>query len=128
VKNLRPLSQSAPAPCSRVDPSVSRRGSGGPSFVYRKPFWQSAVFGVPADGKRDLPDASLFASNGFWNHAIIFCQMLRVTWSTRKSSGANSPRIENVDGPPGRLTDHPQLKRSYSDIEDASRILDTCGN
>jgi hypothetical protein len=39
-------------------------GSGGPSFVYRKPFWQSAVFGVPADGKRDLPDASLFASNG----------------------------------------------------------------
>jgi hypothetical protein len=46
-------------------------GSGGPSFVYRKPFWQSAVFGVPADGKRDLPDASLFASNGFWNHAII---------------------------------------------------------
>jgi len=48
-------------------------GSGGPSFVYPKPFWQSAVFGVPADGKRDLPDASLFASNGFWNHAIIFC-------------------------------------------------------
>jgi subtilase family serine protease len=47
--------------------------SGGPSFVYRKPFWQAGVFGVPADGKRDLPDASLFASNGFWNHAIIFC-------------------------------------------------------
>ena len=25
-------------------------------------------------------------------------------------SGANSPRIENVDGPPGRLTDHPQFE------------------
>jgi subtilase family serine protease len=31
------------------------------------------VYGVPSDGKRDLPDASLFASNGFYSHAIIFC-------------------------------------------------------
>jgi subtilase family serine protease len=48
-------------------------GSGGPSFVYSKPSWQGQVFGVPADGKRGLPDASLFASNGFWSHAIILC-------------------------------------------------------
>jgi subtilase family serine protease len=47
-------------------------GSGGPSFVHSKPSWQSA-YGNPADGKRDLPDASLFASNAFWNHAIILC-------------------------------------------------------
>jgi subtilase family serine protease len=48
-------------------------GSGGPSFVYDKPYWQSGVYGVPKDGKRDLPDASLFASNAFWFHAILFC-------------------------------------------------------
>jgi subtilase family serine protease len=48
-------------------------GSGAPSFVYGKPSWQAGIFGVPADGKRDLPDVSLFASNAFWNHAIIFC-------------------------------------------------------
>jgi subtilase family serine protease len=48
-------------------------GSGGPSFVYSKPYWQAPVFGVPADRKRDLPDASLFASNGFYSHAIVFC-------------------------------------------------------
>ena len=48
-------------------------GSGGPSFVYAKPSWQKAVFGVPTDGVRDLPDVSLFASNGFWNHALLFC-------------------------------------------------------
>ena len=48
-------------------------GSGGPSFVYDKPYWQAPVFGVPTDGKRDLPDASLFASNGFYSHAIVFC-------------------------------------------------------
>ena len=48
-------------------------GSGAPSFVYSKPYWQQGVFGVPQDGARDLPDVSLFASNGFWGHAILFC-------------------------------------------------------
>ena len=48
-------------------------GSGAPSFVYSKPSWQGGVAGVPADGVRDLPDVSLFASNGWWNHAILFC-------------------------------------------------------
>jgi subtilase family serine protease len=48
-------------------------GSGGPSFVYSKPAWQAKTYGVPNDGKRDLPDVSLFASNAFWSHAIILC-------------------------------------------------------
>ncbi len=48
-------------------------GSGAPSFVYSKPYWQAGLLGVPNDGKRDLPDVSLFASNGFWSHAILFC-------------------------------------------------------
>jgi subtilase family serine protease len=48
-------------------------GSGAPSFVYSKPVWQTGIIGIPKDGKRDLPDVSLFASNGFWNHAIMFC-------------------------------------------------------
>ncbi len=48
-------------------------GSGAPSFVYSKPYWQKNIVGNPRDGKRDLPDVSLFASNGFWNHEILFC-------------------------------------------------------
>ena len=48
-------------------------GSGAPSFVYAKPSWQTAIIGIPNDGKRDLPDVSLFASNGFWQHAIVYC-------------------------------------------------------
>jgi subtilase family serine protease len=32
---------------------------------YAKPSWQTGVTGIPADGKRDLPDISLFASYGF---------------------------------------------------------------
>jgi subtilase family serine protease len=48
-------------------------GSGAPSFVYPKPYWQNGVAGVPNDGHRDLPDISLFASNAFWLHAVLFC-------------------------------------------------------
>ena len=46
---------------------------GAPSFVYAKPYWQTNVAGIPNDGVRDLPDVSLFASNGFWSHAVLFC-------------------------------------------------------
>jgi subtilase family serine protease len=48
-------------------------GSGAPSFVYSKPYWQKNVLGNPNDGVRDLPDLSLLASNGFWLHAVVFC-------------------------------------------------------
>ncbi|MGA8345791.1 MAG: protease pro-enzyme activation domain-containing protein [Candidatus Sulfotelmatobacter sp.] len=60
-------------------------GSGGPSSCstqdssgtclsgYRKPSWQTGT-GVPLDGVRDLPDVSLFASNGFNNSFYIICE------------------------------------------------------
>jgi hypothetical protein len=48
-------------------------GSGGPSTIYSKPSWQSGT-GVPSDSKRDLPDVSLFASNGFTGSFYIICQ------------------------------------------------------
>lgn len=46
---------------------------GAPSFVYAKPYWQTNVPGIPNDSVRDLPDVSLFASNAFWSHAVLFC-------------------------------------------------------
>jgi subtilase family serine protease len=48
-------------------------GAGAPSMVYSKPYWQVGIKGNPDDGQRDLPDVSLFASNGFYNHAVLFC-------------------------------------------------------
>jgi hypothetical protein len=56
-------------------------GSGGPSgsnagaFAgYLKPSWQTGP-GVPADGKRDTPDVSLFASNGPQSKSFyLLCQ------------------------------------------------------
>ena len=65
-------------------------GSGGPSGCatgttgtadwvtptcagYAKPSWQNGIFGNPADGVRDIPDVSLFASNGIWGHYVVVC-------------------------------------------------------
>ncbi len=40
---------------------------------YAKPSWQTGS-GVPSDGKRDVPDVSLFASNGFNGTGYIVCE------------------------------------------------------
>ena len=43
------------------------------SAPYPKPAWQTGN-GVPNDGKRDIPDVSLFASAGFTGSFYIVCQ------------------------------------------------------
>jgi hypothetical protein len=65
-------------------------GSGGPSGCatgapdtwgavsgtcagYPKPSWQSGLLGNPSDGVRDVPDVSLFAANGVWEHYYVVC-------------------------------------------------------
>src|SRR5215472_7282762 len=40
---------------------------------YAKPSWQSGK-GVPADGKRDIPDVSLFASSGWAGSSYVICE------------------------------------------------------
>jgi subtilase family serine protease len=74
-------------------------GSGGPSGCatgtsatgivsgtckgYAKPSWQAGVAGIPADGVRDLPDVSMFAGTGIWQHYYVFC------WSDVRNGGAS---------------------------------------
>ena len=55
--------------CTSSTGQVQSSCTGG----YPKPSWQVAP-GVPADGKRDVPDVSLFASNGFNGTGYIVCQ------------------------------------------------------
>ena len=40
---------------------------------YAKPSFQVGIPGNPADGVRDIPDVSIFASNGFYFHYYVFC-------------------------------------------------------
>jgi subtilase family serine protease len=45
---------------------------GGPSTVYSKPTWQTAL--TPADSHRDVPDVSLFAGAGLVGSFYVICQ------------------------------------------------------
>jgi len=41
---------------------------------YPKPRWQQDVIGIPNDGVRDVPDVSIFASDGtVWNQSYALC-------------------------------------------------------
>lgn len=60
---------------------------------YVKPSWQSAL--TPADGVRDIPDVSFFASSGFLGSAYLVCNSSGVTGGNCSSiTGTNSGFFE----------------------------------
>jgi subtilase family serine protease len=62
-----------PSGCATGSPSNSAPGAvSGSCKGYAKPAWQR-ILGNPEDGARDLPDISLFASNGFWDAYYVVC-------------------------------------------------------
>jgi subtilase family serine protease len=65
-----------PSGCATGAPSTAGVVSGS-CTGYAKPSWQSSWANTPrtpADGVRDVPDVSLFASNGVsWGHSYVFC-------------------------------------------------------
>jgi subtilase family serine protease len=46
---------------------------GGTCRGYPKPLYQYLAAGIPHDGVRDIPDITMFASNGFWGHYYLVC-------------------------------------------------------
>ncbi len=93
-------------------------GSGGPSNCalsatcsptagYPKPAWQTGP-GVPSDGVRDVPDVSLFASNGFDGSFYVVCEMdaNTGTGSSTSSCDLNSP-FQNFQGVGGTSASSP---------------------
>jgi len=101
-------------------------GSGGPSNCFSgtsatsgvadgncvgqpKPSWQKIV-GNPNDHVRDIPDVSLFASNGIWGHYIVLCASNPAeaqdgtepctgtpdTWSGAGGTSASSPMMAGI--------------------------------
>jgi subtilase family serine protease len=66
-----------PSNCANGTPAFDSNGliaAAGSCAGTPKPSWQSGVFGLPNDGVRDIPDVSLFASNGsIWGHAYVAC-------------------------------------------------------
>jgi hypothetical protein len=60
-----------PSGCAGGTPSTPGVVS-GTCVGYAKPAWQS-ILGNPSDGVRDIPDVSLYSSDGRWGHAYVFC-------------------------------------------------------
>jgi subtilase family serine protease len=95
-----------PSGCATGSPSTSNIVS-GTCAGWPKPSWQQGIFGNPADGVRDIPDVSLFASNGIWNHYIIICDSdtgnggascsgAPSTWTGLGGTSASSPMMAGI--------------------------------
>jgi hypothetical protein len=61
-----------PSGCATGAPD-SWAGASGSCAGYPKPSWQAGLLGNPNDGVRDVPDVSLFAANGIWEHYYVAC-------------------------------------------------------
>jgi subtilase family serine protease len=62
-----------PSGCATGTPAIAGV-VGGSCQGAAKPSWQTGVTGIPNDGVRDIPDVSIFASDGFaWNHYSVIC-------------------------------------------------------
>ncbi|WP_267226272.1 protease pro-enzyme activation domain-containing protein [Dyella silvae] len=48
-------------------------GSGGPSVMWSQPSWQAGIYGSSQNNTRMVPDVALFAANGLYGHALVFC-------------------------------------------------------
>ncbi|HEX4285128.1 MAG TPA: protease pro-enzyme activation domain-containing protein [Terracidiphilus sp.] len=75
--------------CTTSDGQTAASCTGG----YAKPSWQANVTGIPTDGKRDIPDVSFFASNGFLSSAYLICVTAALP-STGPTSCTYSPTQE----------------------------------
>jgi len=88
-----------------IQPSVGgglSGGGGGASQLWNKPSWQTGVPGIPADGKRDVPDVSLNASP--YHDPYLYCTQIQTVGSGGafvSSCQANSFRISD----PGQSDD-----------------------
>jgi len=76
-------------------------GSGFCTGAYAKPSWQAGT-GVPSDSVRDIPDVSVFASDGYHGSFYVICQMdaNAATGGNTSSCDLNAP-YQNFQGAGG---------------------------
>ena len=83
-----------PSNCATGAPTTSGTpASGGNCAGYAKPSWQS-ILGNPSDGVRDIPDVSLMAANGVWNHFYIICMSNPAEISEGDASVCSNPVVD----------------------------------
>ena len=68
--------------------SLSATGGGVSTLYTTKPSWQTGVPGIPADGKRDVPDVSFYASPELPGY--LFCTSDTSDWQSGQAASCNS--------------------------------------
>ena len=108
-----------PSACASGTPAVSGV-VGGTCQGWPKPSWQSGFLGNPADGVRDIPDVSLFASSGWWNHIYIYCNSDYAAcgsdvsqWSTSGGTSFTAPILAGVQALVNQYTGSAQGLPNY---------------
>ena len=84
--------------CTVSNGSTVASCSGG----YAKPSWQTGVPGIPADGKRDVPDVAFFASAGLLSsssYLICVSEVAACTYTTSKEPTAQEVGGTSVASP-----------------------------
>jgi hypothetical protein len=79
-------------PFNMSSPNIIAAG-GGASALYNRPSWQLGATGtLSGDGKRDLPDISVFASPGYNGSGYLYCQS-DASAACNVSSGFAGPNL-----------------------------------
>jgi hypothetical protein len=89
------LGYSSPLTACSVYPGAFYRtvigGSGGPSYLWEQPSWQTGVAGMAQTATRSLPDISLFAANGLYGHALLYCMSDTTVYTTAQPCNYLNP-------------------------------------
>jgi subtilase family serine protease len=111
-----------PSGCAfgETSPNPGTAGVSGTCGGRPKPSWQKGLFGVPGDGLRDLPDVSLFASNGFWGHYYVICDSQYApctgnpeNWAGVGGTSASSPVMAGIQALVNQKEGEPQGNPNY---------------
>jgi hypothetical protein len=123
-----------PSACATGSPSV-HGVVGGTCQGWPKPSWQSGFLGNPADGVRDIPDVSLFASSGWWNHIYIYCNSGYTPcgsdvsqWSTSGGTSFTAPILAGVQALVNQYTGSAQGLPNYVYYKIAAAEYGATGN
>ncbi|HEY1615165.1 MAG TPA: S53 family peptidase [Rhizomicrobium sp.] len=87
-----------PSGCATGKPAVAGV-VGGSCKGWPKPSWQKGFVGIQNDKVRDVPDVSLFAANGVWDHFYLYCSRCSTNpalWSGAGGTSFASPIFAGI--------------------------------
>jgi subtilase family serine protease len=80
-------------------PDCLSASGGGASSLFTKPAWQTGVPGIPADGKRDVPDLAFYASPNYPGYLLCTSDSSSSgPWNSGQQASCNSGFRDSATG------------------------------